>query len=130
MRNVVRVLVALVGLLNLVLGGGFLFDTVKSGKDFFLTADSIQGIATMRADMTSFFLVAALFALYGAWKGKASPLLVPAALFGIALSGRFISLAIDGASPTAAMPMIAEAIMIAILLFGYRTFGKNTGASA
>lgn len=129
MRNIARVLVALVGLLNLVLGGGFLVNTVKSGHDFFLTANGIQGIATMRADMTSFFLVAAICALYGAWKGRAVPLLVPMLLFGIALFGRFVSLALDGASPTVAMPMIVEAVMIAVLLFGYRTLGKSGDAA-
>lgn len=129
MRNIARGLVALVGLFNLVIGGGFFIHTEKAGENFFLKANSIQGIATMRADMTSFFLVAALFALYGAWKGKANALLVPACLFGIALFGRFVSLAMDGASPTAFEPMIAEAVMIAVLLFGYRTLGKSGDAA-
>lgn len=125
MRNIAQGIVVLVGLFNLVMAGRFLFQTVKVGEEFFLTSIGIQGIATMRADMTSFFLVAAIFALYGAWKGKAAPLLVPICLFAIALFGRFISLAIDGASPTAFAPMIAEAVMIAILLFGYRALGAK-----
>lgn len=120
MKQVVRGLAGLLGLFNLFLASGFLLNTVKSGESFFLTANGIQGIATMRADMTSFFAVAALCALYAAWKGKGQALIIPMLLFGIALTGRFISLGIDGASPTAYTPMIVEAVMIAIAFAGYR----------
>ena len=125
MRNVVRGLAGLLGLFNLVVAAGFLFNTEKSGAGFFLKADGIQGIATMRADMTSFFGIAAICALYAALKGRGQPLIVPALLFGMALAGRFISIAIDGAAPTAFMPMVIEAIMIAVSVAGYRMLDRG-----
>jgi hypothetical protein len=120
MRNASRGLVALVGLFTLVLGLGFLIDPAKLGAKFFIAATSAQGLATMRADFPALFLTGAAFAFLGAWRGRAEPLLVPLTLLSVALAGRFVSLALDGASPDAFPPMIAEGLMVAILLLGRR----------
>jgi hypothetical protein len=104
MRNATRVLIALVGLFNLAIGLAFLIDPARLGAAFFLSANGIQGLATMRADFTAFFVTGGAFALLG-----------------IALSARFVSLVADGISPTAFQPMAAEAVMIAILVAGRRT---------
>jgi hypothetical protein len=120
MRKTIRAAIALVGLFNLAIGLGFLFDPVRLGATFFLAPAGIQGLATLRADFLAFFVTGGAFALFGAWRGRSEPLAVPLILLGIALFGRFVSLAIDGVSPTAFQPMIAEAVMIAILLAGRR----------
>ena len=119
-----RALIGLVVLFNLTLGAGFLFDPAKSAAMFFLTPEGAQGLATLRADFSSFFLIAAGFAGYGAWKQVAPPLLVPICLFSIAILGRTLGLVMDGVTPTAFTPMIAEAVMIGILMLGWRSFGK------
>ena len=59
MRNAMRVVVALVGLFNLAIGLGFLVDPAGSGAKFFVAANGIQGLATMRADFTAFFVTGA-----------------------------------------------------------------------
>ena len=120
MRTVIRVAIALVGLFNLAVGLAFLIAPARLGAKFFLLPAGIQGLATMRADFTAFFMTGGAFALYGAWRGRAEPLTVPLLLLAIALIGRCIGITIDGASPTAHEPMIAEAAMIAILLAGRR----------
>ena len=120
MRNAMRALVALVGLFNLAIGLGFLTDPVRLGAAFFLLPNGIQGLATMRADFTAFFVTGGVFALLGAVRGRPEPLAVPLILLAIALSARFVSLAVDGVSPTAFQPMAAEAVMIAILFAGRR----------
>jgi len=120
MRNLVRALVALVGLFNLAIGLGFLLDPSLLGAKFFLSPVGIQGLATIRADFPALFLTGGLFALYGAWRGRAAPLLFPLVMLAIALTGRFISLAVDGISPTAFPPMAVEAGMITVLLIGRR----------
>ena len=120
MRTVIRVAIALVGLFNLAVGLAFLIAPARLGAKFFLLPAGIQGLATMRADFTAFFMTGGAFALYGAWRGRAEPLTVPLLLLAIALIGRCIGIAVDGASPTAHEPMIAEAAMIAILLAGRR----------
>ncbi|MES1974371.1 MAG: hypothetical protein V4472_18095 [Pseudomonadota bacterium] len=120
MRNAVRGIIALVGLFNLAIGFGFLLDPAGLGAKFFLTPVGIQGLATMRADFTAFFVTGGAFALAGAWRGRAGPLGVPLLLLGIALSARCVSLFVDGIAPTAFGPMIVEAVMIALLLVGRR----------
>jgi hypothetical protein len=120
MRTVIRAAIALVGLFNLAVGLAFLIAPARLGATFFLLPAGIQGLATMRADFTAFFMTGGAFALYGAWRGRAEPLTVPLLLLAIALIGRCVGIAIDGASPTAHEPMIAEAAMIAILLAGRR----------
>lgn len=125
MRNIIRVLVGLVGLFNLALGLGFFVDTARMGEKFFLTSLGTQGLATMRADMTAFFIAAATFALVGAWRATRAPLLVPLLLFSIAIVGRAVSLVVDGAPETAFPPMVVEAVMIAVLALGYRSFGAD-----
>ena len=49
---------------------------------------------------------------------------MPLLLLAIAISGRTISLALDGAAPTAYPPMIAEAVMIVALLLARRSFTR------
>ncbi|MEP7007796.1 MAG: hypothetical protein ABI810_17590 [Sphingomonas bacterium] len=121
MRNAMRALIALVGLFNMAIGLGFLTDPARLGAAFFLSANGIQGLATMRADFTAFFVTGGTFALLGAVRGRPEPLAVPLILLAIALSARFVSLAVDGVSPTAFQPMAAEMVMIAILFVGRRT---------
>jgi hypothetical protein len=125
MRNVVRAVVGLVGLFNIVLGLGFLIDPAQAGLRFFLTSLGTQGLATMRADFTAFFVTGGTFALIGAWRARRTPLLVPLMLLGIAIGGRVVSLIADGTPGKAFTPMIAEAVMIAILALGWRTFDAD-----
>jgi len=120
MRNAVRIAIALVGLFNLAIGLGFLIDPARLGAAFFLSPNGSQGLATMRADFTAFFVTGGVFALLGAARGRTELLAVPLALLAIALSGRCVSLLADGTAPTAFPPMIAEAAMIAILFAGRR----------
>jgi len=128
MRNLVRGLVALVGLFNLALGLTFLFDPAQAGLRFFITSLGTQGMATMRADFPAFFVTGAVFALVGAWRAWRAPLQVPLLLLGIAISGRVVSLIADGAPPMAFPPMVAEALMIALLALGWRSFDAEKSA--
>ena len=124
MRNAIRGVVGLTAVFNILLGIGFLIDPAQSGLRFFLTSLGTQGLATMRADFTAFFLTGGVFALVGAWRAWRTPLIVPLCLLGIAISGRAISLVADGAPGKAFVPMAAEAIMILILALGWRTFDR------
>jgi hypothetical protein len=126
MRNMVRAVVGLVGLFNMVLGLGFLFDPAQAGLRFFLTSLGTQGLATMRADFTAFFVTGGVFALIATWRAHRTPLLVPLTLLGIAIGGRVVSLIADGAPGKAFTPMVAEAVMIAILVIGWRQFDRET----
>ncbi|MFM9853734.1 MAG: hypothetical protein ACKVOJ_13160 [Sphingomonadaceae bacterium] len=122
MKHMMRVILVAVGLLNIAIGLGFLINPHLLAEKFFVAPVGTQGLATIRADFPAFFLTGGAFALVGAWRAVAPPLLVPLALLGFALIGRFVSLALDGAAPTAFAPMIAEMLMIVALCLGYRSF--------
>ncbi len=124
MRTIMRLLIGLVGLFNIAVGLGFLVYPAKLGAAFFLTPVGSQGLATLRADFPGFFIGASIFALIGAWRAQATPLFVPIVMLGLAIFGRFVSLAIDGVGPEAIPPMIVEAIMLTLLLTGVRVFGR------
>lgn len=126
MRTILRAVIGLIGVFNIAIGLGFLLAPDKLALAFYLVPMGTQGLATLRADFPGFFIGASVFALAGAWTGQARPLLVPIVMLGLALSGRFVSLAIDGMAPTAVQPMVVEAVMITILLLGWRNF-KGTG---
>lgn len=55
--------------------------------------------------------------------------MVPLTLLTFALLGRFVSIALDGTAPTTVPPIIAEAVMIALLGVAYNAFGKPTQRS-
>lgn len=127
MRLVLTGLIFAAGILFLFMGVGFLIDPVASGADFGLRADTAQGLATMRADMTAFFVVAAVCMMVGAWRRNGDLLLVPAGLFGLALIGRFVGLASDGPWDGYWMPMLVEAAMVIVLLIASRVLPHRVG---
>lgn len=112
--------VGIVALLLIGLGLGFILDPAGSGLRFFLSPLGTQGMASLRADFTAFFVVGGAFALYGVARRHRPALLVPIALVGVALLGRAISLVADGAPATAFPPMVVEALMVTLLALAYR----------
>lgn len=120
MAALARGLVGLVGLFMLFMGARFLISPAEMGAQFFLAPQGAQGLASIRADFTGFFLGVGFFALYGAWKERRDALLVPLFLLIVAIIGRIVGIIADGITPTTFAPMIGEAIMIAILAFGYK----------
>ena len=124
MTFVMRLIVGLLGLFLAGMGLMFLINPAEMAADFALTPVGSQGLASLRADFTAFFLVGGLFALLGAWRTDPAALKVPILLLAVALFGRTVSLVLDGAGPMAWPPMVAEAVMIAILLLGQRVFAR------
>src|SRR5690606_41571053 len=98
MRFVLTAILMLGGIVFTMIGLGFLFDPTGSATGFGLAGRGAQGLSTLRADMTAFFVVGGVTMIWGAWKRNGELLLVPAALFGIAFIGRAVSPLADGAS--------------------------------
>lgn len=122
MRTVMRILVGLVGLLTTIIGLGFLIRPEIMGAQFFVKPTALEGMATLRGDFPGFFIGASVFALLGAWKADARPLIVPLVLLAIVLFGRIVSVVLDGTGPNTFPPMAAEALMIAVLAIARGTF--------
>jgi hypothetical protein len=127
MRLVLTGLFFAAGLLFLFMGVSFLLDPVASGTDFGLTPDSAHGLATIRADMTAFFVVGSVCMMIGAWRRNGDLLLVPAGLFGVALLGRFVGLAVDGPWDQYWQPMVVEGAMVILLLIASRVLPHRVG---
>lgn len=108
---IARILAALAALFGIVLGLGFLIDPIKSGANFFLSPNGIPGMAVLRADMCAFFLTG------GSWSlplpgARMQALIAPILLFAIAITGRTVSLIVDGVTPGAFVPMAVEAFFV------------------
>jgi hypothetical protein len=126
MRLVLTALIFLAGLLDLLLAIGFLTDPATNAAQLGVLADGTAGLSTIRADFTAFFLVAAGCMMWGAWRRNFDLLLVPAALFGVALTGRAINLAIHGAYPGFVLPMTVEAFHVVLLVVAWRVLPHHT----
>ncbi|MEQ1538916.1 MAG: DUF4345 family protein [Sphingorhabdus sp.] len=126
MNMILRIIVGLWGV-----GFGLLAVRGILDPNVFLTQFGFQApgasINSIRADFGAFFLVSAVGALWGAWQpSKAKLLYVPAALFGTALVGRVIGLAMgDPASDANDQAMIVEAISLALMLFAANRLGAK-----
>lgn len=86
------------------------------------------GRNSIRADLSSFFLVASVFAIIGAVRpGASRALIVPTALFGTAMLGRLLGVIVFGDAITAMITqaMIAEAISVALLLGAYWQLSRS-----
>ncbi len=108
------------GLFFVVAGIGFLLDPATYGAEFGLTARGAHGLATIRADLTAFFVVSGACMIWGGWARNGDPLLVSAALMAIALFGRIVGLVQDGSYAGYWPPMVVEALTIILSLVASR----------
>ncbi|MBX7458440.1 hypothetical protein K3152_09300 [Qipengyuania sp. 1NDH17] len=122
MHFILVVLLALGALLNLFLGVSFFLDPATTGADFGLRSPDAQGLSSMRADFTAFFLVAALCEGWAAWKRRADILWPALALFVIAFTGRLVNLIVVGDYELWYGPMTVEALHIVVMVLAIKTF--------
>lgn len=120
MALVLRALLFVGGLFFVLMGIGFLLDPVGSGADFGIAPQGTLGLASMRADMTAFFVVAGGCMIWGGWARKGDPLLVTAALMAIAIIGRLYTLIVNGPHDEWFVPIIVEAVTVILALLGSR----------
>ncbi len=120
MRLILTALLFIAGLFFVFLGIGFLLTPASSGQGFGLTTSGVEGLATIRADMTAFFIVAGGCMIWGAWRRRGDPLLISAALFGLAFIGRAVNAIAAGPHDGFWAPMLVEALAVILCLAAYR----------
>jgi hypothetical protein len=120
MRLILTALVFLGGLLNLFMAISFLTDPEQAARGLGVLSSGAAGVSTIRADFTSFFGVAGVCMMWGAWRRNADLLLVPALLFGTSFAGRLLDLGLSGSYPDWAMPMTYEAVHVLLMLAAWR----------
>jgi hypothetical protein len=126
MRLILTFLIVAAAIIDMVIGIGFFLNPVSAGTDFGLIPDGEQGRAVLRADMTAFFIVAAFFMVWGAWKRRGDLLLVPIGLFGVAFIGRGLSAIIDGTYDGWWLPMLVEAAHVIVLTYARLALPHHT----
>ena len=114
MRFVLTALAMIGGIMFVLIGLGFFFMPDSTAASFALLPNGIPGLAVLRADMTAFFVVGGGCMIWGAWKRNGELLLVPAALFAIAFTGRLVTALVDGMTPQFWLPMIVEGATVIV----------------
>ena len=122
-RGVLRALVGLIGVLALLVAARLWIGPEAPAAALGLKADGLLGLATLRADVGGFVAAGGLFALAGAIRGEGRLLTPPAVLLGLALTGRILTVAVDGYAAPMLPPMIIEFVLVAILLIARRRLG-------
>jgi hypothetical protein len=120
MRTILIGLIFVAGMFNLLMGIGFVIDPVGPAANLGVVGSGQLGIATLRGDFAAFFVVIGLCMLRGAWRRNGDVLLVPAALFAIAFTGRAITAALGGTGTGFWVPMLFEAAQVVLLVVGWR----------
>ena len=120
-----RILVAIIGIFALlgVSQHWFDLDAVHTQRGMLAVGDI--GKANLRADVGGLFLGIAMLAIFAAVRQHRAAVLAAAAILSATLLGRFVSIAIDGYGARVGPPIAVEAIVIVVLLFAYRTWGKK-----
>jgi hypothetical protein len=128
MNMVARVLVGIMALFFGAMGAGFWLNLETQAASFGLQgaveASNLIGRVSVRADFGSFFLTIGILCGYAVWKRSGSAAVGAALLFGIALLGRIVSVALDGPAPGGTPPMVIEAVCVAILLWARSVWKK------
>ena len=120
MRLILTAVIFVQGLFFLIMGVNFLVMPASAGASFALMPDGPGGLAVLRADFPALFFVGGGAMIWGAWKRNGDLLVVPAAIFGIALFGRIVSVMADGTAPGFWFPMLVEATAVILSLIASR----------
>lgn len=122
LRLILTALIFLTGLFDLFMGLSFFMDpqTAAAAAGFSIEPINLTGLATIRADMTAFFVVSGLAMMWGAWRRNADLLIVPAALFGTAMVIRSFTALTVGHGPDFLMPIVVEAIHFGLLMAAWK----------
>jgi len=123
---IARIAVGLVFAFSLLMGLQTFFTPEASAVTLGLgTALPDLGMNTFRADIGAFFLAAATFAGLGLFAGRTGAIYGAALLYGLALIGRILGVVMDGAPAGVETPIIIEAALVVLLVFGARTLARR-----
>lgn len=118
MQIVIRALVGILGLAGVLIALRIWMAPTEFAAQLGVAANGTLGIATLRADMAGFFGGAGALALFAAIRNRAAFLLAPLVLVGIALTGRLLTVAMNGYSEDMAPPMMIEAVLLIVFALG------------
>ncbi len=130
MTQVLRALVAIIGLLSFLTSFNLWFNTDAAAKSLGLTLDGAVAHATASADIAALFAGIGIFALLAAYRQSADMAKVALILIACALAGRVLNLIMVGMAPALMPPLVIEIVIIAVLGWAVRVWGVQSSSAA
>lgn len=118
MQMIARLLVGVAGLLGVLIALRMWMAPDEVAAQLGVQAIGPVGVATIRADIAGFFAAGGGLALFAAIRNRATLLTAPVVLIGFALTGRVVTVILNGFTNEMLPPMAIEAVLVAILAFG------------
>lgn len=123
---IARIGVGLVGLFSALMAVMAIASPTRVSVALGIITDAPLGLNTIRADVGAFFLTAAIACAAALFRGKREWLLAPLALYGIAVFGRMLDIALVGAPAGVAQPIVIELVLVTLTGLGLRFLPRST----
>jgi hypothetical protein len=120
-----RIGVVLAGLFSLTMGVMAIISPGQLGNALGIGALSPIGLNSLRADLGSFFLASVIACVLALFANRPQWLWGAAALYGLAVIGRFIGIVVDGPPTGIVTPIVIELVMVGLLVFGAKKLGRS-----
>ncbi len=124
---VARIGVVLAGLFSLIMGVMAIVSPTQLGVALgleFSTPLPLLGLNSLRADMGSFFLASAIACVLALFARRPHWLWGAAALYALAVTGRFIGVVVDGPPAGIIAPIVIELVLVVLLVFGAKKLSR------
>jgi hypothetical protein len=125
MQTTLRVALGLIGVFAFVLAAQFWIHPAQTGAPLGLSGQGVLGLATLRADLGSLFAANAILSIAAAIRNDGRLVIAPLLLIGLALLGRFVTVAVDGWTASSARPILVEAVMSIVFAASYFKLGNR-----
>ena len=122
---IARIAAALVGLFSLGAGAMTILSPTEMGEGLGIGALSPLGLNALRADIGAFFLASAVAAGAALFGGRPHWLLGAAVLYGLALLGRILGIALDGVPEGIVQPLVVEFTMVVLSVFAAKALARG-----
>jgi ribonuclease Z len=124
-----RLLAGIIGLIFLILGLGFMAFPDIFATRFSVQPITIQGLNAIRGDFGGLFLGMSFFCFLGATTRRWSWLVVPILFLLLIITGRLISLGLDGLAAAGVQSVKIEAFMLILLTLSAGVLARKSGTN-
>ncbi len=123
--TLLRGLIGLIGTLSTLLALRIWSAPVQTAANLGLSGEGLLGHASLRADLAGFFGAAGVLSLAAAVRNDRKLLTAPLIMIGLALSGRILTLGLEGVTQPQIQPLVIEAVLLVLLAAGRRNLGNR-----